>query len=46
MAVDVSKAKEVAFTLVSNKNYKEKNKVSSLSSISSSNSRSNTLLIS
>jgi len=46
MAVDVSKTKEVAFTLVSNKKYKEKDKVSSLLFISSSNSKSNTLLIS
>ena len=46
MAVDILEAEEVAFTLVSNKKYKEKRKVSSLSSISFSNSRSKTLLIS
>jgi len=45
MAINVLEAEEVTFTLVSNKKHKEKNKVSFLPSISSSNSRSKTLLI-
>jgi len=43
MAIDVPE--EVAFTLVSNKKHKKKDKVSFLSSMSFSNSRSKTLLI-
>jgi len=46
MAVDVPEAEEVTFTLVSNKKHKEKRKVSSLSSMSSSDSKNKTSLIS
>ena len=46
IAVNIPEIEEVTFTLVSNKKHKEKNKAFSLSSMSSSNSRSKTLLIS
>ena len=45
MAVNALEAEEVTFTLVTNKKYKRKSKVSSLSSISWSDSRSKILLI-
>ena len=46
MAVDAPEAEEVAFTLVTNQKRKGKSKASSLPSLSSSGSRSKTLLIS
>ena len=45
MAVNVLEAEELTFTLISNKKYKRKDKVSSLPSISFSDPRSKTLLI-
>jgi len=45
MSVDVPEAEEVTFTLVSNKKHKEKSKVSSLPSMSSSDSKNRILLI-
>ena len=45
MTIDVPEAEEVAFTLVSNKKHKKKDKVSFLPFMSFSNSRSKTSLI-
>ena len=46
MVIDVPEAKEVTFTLISNKKCKRKSKVSSFLSISFFDSKSKTLLIS
>ena len=46
MAIDVLEAEEITFTLVTNKKYKRKIKVFSLSSMSFFNSRNKTSLIS
>jgi len=46
MAVDIPEAEEFTFTLVSNKKHKEKSKVFSLPSMSSSDSKNKTSLIS
>lgn len=45
MVIDIPEAKEVTFTLISNKKCKRKSKVSSFLSISFSDSKSKTLLI-
>jgi len=46
MTINIPEAEEVAFTLVNNKKHKRKSKVSSLFSISSSDSKSKIFLIS
>ena len=45
IAINILEAKEVTFTLVTNKKHKKKSKTSSFPSISSSNFRSKTFLI-